>query len=94
MTKIFAALATAAVLATGTLATSTTAEARCYGCYVGGGILAGALIGSAIAANSGPAYGYAPAYAPAYAYGPPCYWTRERFWDGYGWRSRRIRVCN
>lgn len=90
MTKIFAVLATAATLSIATLAAPTTASAHCHGCYIGGGILAGALIGSAIAANSAPAYGYGP--GPAY-YGPPCYWTRERFWDGYGWRSRRIRVC-
>jgi len=89
MTKVFAALATAGILAAGTLAVPTTASAHCHGCYIGGGILAGALIGSAIAANAAPA----PYYGPGYAYGPACYWTRERFWDGYGWRSRRIRVC-
>ena len=92
MTKMFAALATATVLAVGTLAVPTTASAHCHGCYIGGGILAGALIGSAIAANSGPSYAYGPGYAPAYA-GSPCVWRRERFWDGYGWRSRRVQVC-
>jgi hypothetical protein len=25
---------------------------------------------------------------------PPCRWVRERFWDGYEWRYRRIQVCN
>ncbi|WBU28777.1 hypothetical protein OOZ54_19245 [Rhodopseudomonas palustris] len=41
-------------------------------------------------------YGYAP--APAYVASPGyyggCYWQRQRFWDGYGWRIRRIRVCD
>ena len=24
---------------------------------------------------------------------PPCYWRTQRFWDGYGWRVRRVRIC-
>ena len=59
-----------------------------------GGLALGAIAGAAIA-SSRPAYAYPPGYygpAPAY-YGPSCYWTRERFWDGYGWRSRRVQVC-
>jgi len=43
--------------------------------------------------NYGYGYGYGPAYYPAYGYGAPCYWRRERFFDGYGWRIRRVRVC-
>ena len=27
---------------------------------------------------------------PAY---DDCYWQRQRFWDGYGWRVRNVRVC-
>jgi hypothetical protein len=27
-------------------------------------------------------------------YGPPCFWQRQRFWDGYGWRVRSVRVCD
>jgi len=41
----------------------------------------------------GSGYGY---YGPAAAYGgdyDDCYWQRQRFWDGYGWRIRRVRVC-
>ncbi len=37
-----------------------------------------------------PAY-YGP--GPAYVAGPPCYWQRQRFWDGYGWRIRNVQVC-
>jgi hypothetical protein len=24
---------------------------------------------------------------------PPCYWRTQRFWDGYAWRERRVRIC-
>jgi hypothetical protein len=23
----------------------------------------------------------------------PCYWVTQRFWDGYTWRERRVRIC-
>lgn len=102
MTKTMMALATAAALAVTAVAAPAPAEARGGRVAAGviGGLAAGALIGGAIA-SSRPAYAYppgyyAPGYAPAPAYygpGPGCYWTRERFWDGYGWRSRRVQVC-
>lgn len=40
----------------------------------------------------GPAYygGYAPAYYGGYG---GCYLRRERFWDGFGWRVRRVQIC-
>ena len=41
-----------------------------------------------------PYYGGRYYGGPAYYGGGPCYWQRERFWDGYGWRVRRIQVCN
>ncbi len=83
-----------------------TAEARCSGCAVGagvvGGLALGAIIGSSIA-NSQPRY-YEPApvyvepprayYAPEYVEGPVCHVERQRFWDGYGWRHRRVEVCD
>lgn len=80
----------------------STAEARCNGCAVGagvvGGLALGAIIGSSIA-NSQPRYVeepvYAPrAYAPEYVEGPVCHVERQRFWDGYGWRHRRVEVCD
>ena len=40
----------------------------------------------------GPGYGYGPGYYAGGPYGP-CYWQRQRFWDGYGWRARNVRVC-
>ena len=58
-----------------------------------GGLALGAIASGAYAApyyyGPGPYYyGAGPAY-----YGPPCYWRRERIWDGYGWIVRRVRVC-
>jgi hypothetical protein len=96
-TKTLTALATAATLGIAAIATPQPAEARGGAIAAGiiGGLAAGAIIGSAAA--HGPYYGYGPGYyygaAPAY-YGGGCYWTRQRFWDGWGWRFRRVRVCD
>ena len=92
---------------TATAAARTQADARCFGSAVGvgvvGGLVAGAIIGSAVA-NSRPAYVVAPgpgyvAY-PAYAAalpGPNCYWTRMPVYDAFGnvvgWRGRPVAVC-
>lgn len=94
MRKIVLTLTTAATVAVSAMAAPAPAEARGGRVAAGliGGLAAGAILGGAIA-SSRPAYAYPPGYyAPAYA-GRPCYWTRERFWDGYGWRARRIQVC-
>ena len=47
----------------------------------------------------GPGY-YPPRYyapGPGYVaddyYGDGCVWQKQRFWDGYAWRIRRVRVC-
>ena len=90
------ALATVATLAVATVTVPEPAQARCYGCAVGagviGGLAAGAIIGSAIA-NSQPRY-YAPApgYVVYSGYGAPypvaCpggYWARKPIaFDAYG----------
>lgn len=81
------------------------AQARCHGCGVAagvvGGLALGAIVGSALA---GPRY-YEPetvyvappprrrVYVEEYE-GPVCHTERRRFWDGYGWRSRRVEVCD
>ena len=93
-TKILTALAAAATLGLAAVATPQPAEARGGAIAAGiiGGLAVGAIIGSAAA--HGPYYGpgyYGP--APAY-YGGGCYWTRQRVWDGWGWRFSRVRVCN
>ena len=96
------ALAAAGLVAA---ALPTSAQARCDGCAVGAGVLgglaAGAIIGGAIA-NSGPRY-----VEPVPVYGPPpprvyyeddgpvCHIERQRIWvEGYGYRTRRMEVCN
>ncbi|PZA09031.1 hypothetical protein DNX69_25405 [Rhodopseudomonas palustris] len=75
---------------------------------IGGALIGGALAspyygGPGYYYGGGYGYGYGPRYvygyrpAPAYVVAPGyyggCYWQRQRFWDGYGWRIRRIRVC-
>jgi hypothetical protein len=98
MTKIsrtLTALTAAATLGLAAVATPQPAEARGGAIAAGviGGLAAGAIIGSAV---NGPYYGYGPGY---YGYGPSpvyyggCYWTRQRVWDGWGWRFQRVRVC-
>jgi hypothetical protein len=75
------------------------------GGIIGGAIVGGALAGPYGYGPGyyGPGYGY---YGPGYGYygGPAyvaapgpydggCVWQRQRFWDGYGWRIRRVRIC-
>ena len=74
---------------------------------IGGAIVGGALA-SPYYYGLGPGYAYGPGYDPGYyppryyAPGPGyvaddyyggCAWQRQRFWDGYAWRVRRVRVC-
>jgi hypothetical protein len=93
-------MALAAVI---TLAVATASPAQAWrgwwGPGLAAGVIGGAIVGGAIANSPyyyGPGYygaGY-PYYGPPYA-GPygPCYWQRQRFWDGYGWQARSVRVC-
>ena len=94
------ALATVATLALGRgRAASRRSPQRpdCRG--VAAGLVGGAIVGGAIASQNGyygPGY-YGPGYGyyggPAYV-AEPCIWQRQRFWDGYGWRVRDVRVCD
>jgi hypothetical protein len=92
MKKPLLAIATAAVLATATLA-PTAADARHRGAAVGLGILGGVIVGSAIAG----AYAYprvyypVPGYEPYYVYYAPApvacpggYWARRPIYDRWG----------
>ena len=103
MKKSVLALAAVAMLAAATL--PSTAEARCRGCGVAagvvGGLAAGAILGSAL--SGGPVYAEPappPPPPPRYYYeedgdGPICHVERRRIWvEGYGWRHRRIEVCD
>lgn len=109
MHKSLIGLAAAASLGVASLAVPGTANAGCYGCAVGagviGGLAAGAIIGSAIANNPPPPPAYyapppppPPGYYPAAGYAqlaPGCYWGRRRIWvEGYGYQVRTVQVCN
>ncbi len=94
MKKTILALAAAATIAAGTITVPTVADANCYNCGVGagvvGGLVAGAIIGGAIA-NSQPRYAPAPGYEIYSGYYEPypvsCpggYWARRPMHDGYG----------
>jgi hypothetical protein len=78
-----AALAVAALAATGSIATTTTAaEAHGFhpGWGIGAGLIGGAIVGSAIAANAAAPYGYAP-----------CGWVRQ--YDAFGRYVGRVNTC-
>ena len=97
MKKVLSAFLAVATVA-GSLATAMPAAKADGGriaAGVAGGLIGGALIGGAIA-SSRPAYGYGYGYAPGpvYVEEPACRLVRERFWDGYGWRVRRVQVCD
>jgi hypothetical protein len=90
MKKTVSALLAVATIA-GSLAATPASAQRGVAAGVVGGLIGGAIIGGAIA-SSRPAYA---APAPVYVdEGPACRMVRERFWDGYGWRYRRVEVCN
>ncbi len=86
----------AALLAVSSLvvagAPAAQADGRGVAAGIAGGLIGGAIIGGAIAASR-PAPVYA-APAPVYVEERPCHWRRERFWDGYEWRFRRVEVCH
>ena len=108
MKRLIITLAAAASVAAVAAAMPSSAQADCRGCGAGiaAGIIGGAIVGSAIA-NSQPRYYEDPgvAYAPppppdAYGEpadevdGPVCHMERTQYWDGYGYRTRRVRVCD
>ena len=94
MKKILFALLAAATVAGSMVSVTPPAQARDgqIAAGVAGGLIGGALLGGAIAASRpAPVYG---APAPVYVEEPACRLVRERFWDGYDWRYRRVEVCN
>ena len=98
MNKTMMIVAAAATLAATAIAVPRPAEAR-GGFFPGfvGGLAAGAIVGGALAA---PYYYGPPGYYPPGPYGyygagyyPGCYVQRQRYWDGFYWRVRRVQVC-
>lgn len=98
MKKANSAFLAVATIAGSLIAAMPAAQAQHHhghggaGAAIGLGILGGAIAGAAIA-NSRPAYGYGYG-GPVYVEEPACRLVRERFWDGYGWRVRRVQVCD
>jgi hypothetical protein len=101
MRKTLMALAAVVTLVVSAVAVPAPAHAqRGFGAGLAAGVIGGAIVGGALAApygyyGYGPGYGYyggGPAYVADDYYGG-CVWQRQRFWDGYGWRIRRVRVC-
>lgn len=94
MTRTLTTLLAAATISVSAIAAPTAADAR-WGHHgfpvapIVGGLAAGALIGAAVAARP---Y-YEPAYYEPVYYGPGCYVRRERIWDGWRWRIRRVEDC-
>ena len=92
MKKTFAAFVAVATIA-GSLAATPASAQRGVAAGVVGGLIGGAIIGGAIASRR-PAYAApAPVYVEEAPY-PACRMVRERFWDGYAWRFRRMEVCD
>jgi hypothetical protein len=92
MNKILMAGVAVATLAVSAMAVPDPAHAQ-------RGVAAGVAAG--LIASQNPYYGpgyYGPGYGyygggPAYVVEQDCGWQRQRFWDGYGWRVRNVRVC-
>jgi hypothetical protein len=105
MNKSLIALVGAAGIGLAAMAAPAPANAGCFGCAVGagiiGGVAAGAIVGSAIA-NSPPPPGYYPPpppgdYPPPPEYAqlaPGCHWGHRKVWvEGVGYQWRTVPVC-
>jgi hypothetical protein len=93
--KSATAIAVASLFALATVSVPDAAQAQCRGCALGlgivGGLAAGAIIGSAIARPSYPAYAVAPGYVPYAGYAAPApvgcpggYWAQSPLVDQWG----------
>jgi hypothetical protein len=104
MKKTLMSLVAVTALAVSAVAIPAPAQAqRGVAAGVAAGLIGGAIVGGAIASQNGygpgyyaPAPGYygGPAYVAEPGYGPECIWQKQRFWDGFGWRVRSVRVCD
>ena len=89
------AIAAAGVFALAAVCNPNNAQAQCRGCGLGlgilGGVVAGTIIGGAIARSAYPAYAVAPGYEPYVGYAAPVpvacpggYWARQPLLDQWG----------
>jgi hypothetical protein len=95
MRKIISTGATLVLLTSSILyPAAAKAENGQIGAGVVGGLIGGALLGSALASRPAPppVVYYEP--EPVYVEAPVCRFVGERFWDGFGWQVRRVRICN
>jgi hypothetical protein len=93
MKKTVAALVAVAATAGSLVSITPPAQANDgVGAGIAAGLLGGAIVGGAIAASRPVAVYGAPVYVDAPP-PPPCYWQHQRYWDGYGWVVRPVRVC-
>ncbi|QOZ71489.1 MULTISPECIES: hypothetical protein [Bradyrhizobium] len=89
---LVAALTVATVAGSLVTATPPAKAGDGVGAGIAAGLIGGAIVGGAIA-SSRPAYGGPVYVAEPGPPPPPCYWQRQRYWDGYGWVVRPVRVC-
>jgi hypothetical protein len=77
---------------------------KTFAAFVAVAAIAGSLVATPASARRGVAAGAAAPghyYEPApygagrgpYDYFGSCEWAQQRFYDGHGWRVRRVRVC-
>lgn len=93
MSKIVRSVAMALLASSSLLSAPAKAENGQIAAGVVGGLIGGALLGGALASRPAPP---PPVYyqpAPVFVEEPVCRVIGERFWDGYGWQYRRVRVC-
>ena len=95
MRKIVSAIV-AVTLAAGPLLLPAQAKAENGEIAAGvvGGLIGGALLGGALAARPAPPPPVYYAPERVYVEEPACRLVRERYWDGYDWQFRRVRVCD
>jgi hypothetical protein len=97
MTKTVAAFLATATIAGSLVSFVPAAQAADGGVAAGvaAGIVGGAIVGGAIASSNPYYYGPGPAYYGPLPPGPApgCYWQRQRYWEGYAWNLRPVRVC-
>jgi hypothetical protein len=92
MKKTIAALLAVATIGSSLVVAEPARAGDGVGAGIAAGLIGGAIVGGAIA-SSRPAYGGPVYVAEPGPPPPPCYWQRQRYWDGYGWVIRPVRVC-
>src|SRR5665647_3635897 len=94
MNKIASAFLAVTLAASPLLSLPARAENGQIAAGVVGGLIGGALLGGALASRPAPPPPVYYAPAPVYVEEPACRLVRERYWDGYDWRFRRVQVCD